>query len=271
MSHVLAQSGGLRSKGIFKPSGVPAAPLITVVTVVFNGKQVLEKAIQSVIEQPYSAIEYLVIDGGSTDGTVDLLRRYDDRIDHWVSEPDQGIYDAMNKALKLARGEWVYFLGADDVLLPVFDRVASALVEGAVCYGSVRFAGSGLVYDGPFNRYKIMQQNISHQAIFYPRSVYAAKAYDTRVRVFADYKYNIEVMGSGVPFVHMPEIVCVFNESGQSSHRDDAFLGALPQLIRANLGYRYFLIKLARNAAVKLFKNSPVHRLVRSLLRARNG
>ncbi len=110
--------GGLRTKGYFKLS-LPAKPLISVITVVSNGEKHLEKTIQSVMNQAYDNVEYIIIDGGSTDGTVDIIRRYDDQIDYWVSEPDSGIYDAMNKAASTSNGNWLYFIGADDVLYEV--------------------------------------------------------------------------------------------------------------------------------------------------------
>ncbi|MBS1544518.1 MAG: glycosyltransferase [Bacteroidetes bacterium] len=92
-------------------------PLITVITSVFNGADYLEETILSVIDQTYSPIEYIVIDGGSTDGTLDILRRYHAKITLWISERDTGIYDAWNKALKHAKGEWLCFIGSDDFFL----------------------------------------------------------------------------------------------------------------------------------------------------------
>ena len=89
-------------------------PLISIVTVSYNAAATIEDAIRSVLQQTYPHIEYIVIDGGSKDGTVDLLRRYDTQISHWVSEPDKGIYDAMNKGIALATGEYIGFLNADD-------------------------------------------------------------------------------------------------------------------------------------------------------------
>ena len=107
------QTGGLRTKGIEKnqPSG---DPLISVITVVFNGAATLENTILSVIGQAYKNVEYIIIDGGSTDATLDIIRMYEDNIDYWASEKDAGIYDAMNKGIALAKGDYIGMLNADD-------------------------------------------------------------------------------------------------------------------------------------------------------------
>jgi glycosyltransferase involved in cell wall biosynthesis len=93
-------------------------PLVSIITAVFNGHEHIASCIESVLQQDYPNIEHIILDGGSTDGTVRVLNSYGSRIAFWKSEPDQGVYDAWNKGLKLARGEWIAFLGADDTYLP---------------------------------------------------------------------------------------------------------------------------------------------------------
>ena len=93
---------------------IDAYPLVSIITIIFNEKESLKKTINSVINQTYENIEYIIIDGGSTDGTIEVIRYYEKQIDVWVSEPDNGIYDAMNKGLKLASGQWINFLNAED-------------------------------------------------------------------------------------------------------------------------------------------------------------
>lgn len=108
--------GGLRINRYFKKN-TEDKPLITVITVVFNDAAHLEKTILSVLSQSYDNVEYIIIDGGSTDGTLNIVQKYEHAIDYWVSENDQGIYDAMNKATKLSFGEAALFLNSGDCLL----------------------------------------------------------------------------------------------------------------------------------------------------------
>ena len=133
MSQVKAE-GGLRPQGIHKQS-LPGKPLITVITVVFNGAETLRDTIESVMMQSYGNIEHIIVDGGSSDATVDILRQYDHVIDYWLSEKDGGIYDAMNKGISLCSGEYVGMLNSDDMfsdenaLQDVADRFGTAKVD----------------------------------------------------------------------------------------------------------------------------------------------
>lgn len=126
--------GGLRIKGVEKIL-MQGKPLISVITVVFNGAATLEHTIRSVIEQTYDNIEHIIIDGGSTDATLDILRKYEDHIDYWVSEKDAGIYDAMNKGIALAKGKYIGMLNADDyfanpsALVKIATRLAASNVD----------------------------------------------------------------------------------------------------------------------------------------------
>ncbi len=107
--------GGLRNKGFLKES-YKDRPLISIVTVVFNSERYLEETILSVINQSYDNIEYIIIDGGSSDGTLDIIKKYENKINYWLSEKDSGIYEAMNKGIDLVTGDWVNFVNSSDTL-----------------------------------------------------------------------------------------------------------------------------------------------------------
>lgn len=109
--HIL--QGGLRTQGHYKKS-CQNRPLITIITAVYNGASYLEKTILSILNQDYENVEYIIIDGGSTDGTLDILKKYDDQIDYWISEKDKGISDAFNKGIQLSTGDYINFQGDGD-------------------------------------------------------------------------------------------------------------------------------------------------------------
>lgn len=250
--------GGRRTRGFHKPAGMTGRPLITVASVVFNAGADLRQALQCVLSQTYPNIELIVIDGGSTDMTLQVIRQFDQDIDYWISEPDSGIYNAMNKALAIAKGDWLIFLGADDFLSADLERIAPSLTNrNSVYYGNVRLKSSGRCYAGKFSKYKLMQQNICHQSIFYPRSIYKDKPYDEQCGILADHKYNLELVGSGTSFSYLEEEVAVFNDAGASSTGDRDFEARKLRLIYENFGVAYFAIKWIRNLAVKVLKGSP--------------
>lgn len=229
--------GGLRLRGQ-GPAGAPGRPLITVITVVKNGAATLEQALRSVLAQTYQPLEYVVFDGVSEDGTLDLLRRYDDRIAYWCSQADDGIYDAMNRAVALARGDWLLFLGADDQLRPGFSAAAAQCREpDTLYYGDVFMPQRGRRYDGPFTAAKLARRNICQQAIFYPRAVFAHDRFDTRYPVLADWVLNMHCQHDArFRFQYLPEVIAEFNDrTGVSALRvDDAFLRDYLGLLRAN-------------------------------------
>ncbi len=125
--------GGTRVRGDLNRSS-PDKPFLTVITVVFNGAATLEHTIRSVMEQTCRNIEYIIIDGGSTDATLDILRKYEEVIDYWVSEKDAGIYDAMNKGIVLARGDYIGMLNSDDYFASTsaLEKIALHLETGDI-------------------------------------------------------------------------------------------------------------------------------------------
>ena len=231
--------GGLRTQGYVKAAAGIADdaatsgghenryPLVTVITVVLNGAKTLEQTIISVITRNYDNIEYIIIDGGSTDGTLDIIKKYDHAIDYWVSEPDKGTYDAMNKALDVALGDRIYFLGSDDILVNNLRDIAPLFSNpGVIYYGDVYMIHRQQLYDGAFNGFKLVVKNICQQAIFYPRGVFQKYRFDTRYQTLADYHLNISCYADpDLSLTYVPELVAIFNDSsGASSARIDDVL-----------------------------------------------
>ena len=112
------QDGGLRTKGLFLKTSLSAKPLVSVVTPVYNAEDTIAETINSIISQSYENIEYIIIDGGSNDGTLEIIKAFEDRIAYWLSEKDGGMYEAVNKGFRAARGEIVSYLNADDIYNP---------------------------------------------------------------------------------------------------------------------------------------------------------
>lgn len=230
--------GGLRTRGHVKvAAGIDddtakgsdhesRHPLVTVITVVFNGAKTLEQAIISVLTRSYDNFELLIIDGGSTDGSLDIIKKYDHAIDYWVSEPDKGIYDAMNKALDVALGDRIYFLGCDDLLVNDLRDIAPLFRKrGVLYYGDVYMIHRHQLYDGAFNGFKLAVKNICQQAIFYPRGVFEKYRFDTQYQMLADYHLNMRCYADpDLSLAYVPELVAIYNDtSGASSSRvDDA-------------------------------------------------
>ncbi len=146
--------GGLRCQGYFKRNEKDK-PLISVITVVFNGEKYLEQTIQSVINQTYDNVEYIIIDGGSTDGTLDVIRKYEGMVDYWVSEGDEGISDAFNKGIELCSGEWHIILNADDW----FDKEAIEILVSFIKHKINVISGCSKVIDASGNIYKYYHSN----------------------------------------------------------------------------------------------------------------
>src|SRR5437867_11736008 len=155
------------------PRLVMNPPLISVITPTFNSGAKIAATVASVLSQKKELYEFLIIDGGSTDGTLAHLRAQGSAL-RYLAEPDEGIYDAMNKGIRLTGGRFLYFLGAGDRLLPGMLEAVAAEIRKLPCqgktsrptllYGNVDWSSYSRPYDGRFNRFKLLRRNICHQA-----------------------------------------------------------------------------------------------------------
>jgi len=214
--------GGLRTKGYFKKS-YEEKPLISIITVVFNGEKYLEETIQSVINQTYNNIEYIIIDGGSTDGTLDIIKKYENQIDYWVSEKDAGIYDAMNKGLKLSSGEYISFLNADDWYLE--DAIKSsveALTKSRLDYSisSVKRIPSNIISKPkyPLNAEMYQGMMYPHIGALIKREVYdSVGLFNTKYKLSADFDLALRIHIKGFKCVYVDTITGIIREGGVSA------------------------------------------------------
>lgn len=242
----------------------------TIVTVTYNAVSTLEKTMLSVIGQKWADLEYIIIDGKSTDGTVELVQKYSKHIDYFISEPDRGVYDAMNKGLDAATGDFLLFLGGDDVLYDdnVLANVSQHIKDfGSVYYGNVYRDGHKDFYCGRFNKLKLAVKNICHQAIFYPRDIYKKHKYQLSYKLLADHVMNIWLYPK-YRFIYMPVVVSVYSENGMSTNAIDAdFERDRKQIICESLGsfsYYYYkcrnLLKIFVKQVLKFITVSSVKR-----------
>jgi glycosyltransferase involved in cell wall biosynthesis len=170
------------------------SPSISVITVVRNGASVIADCIDSVLAQSIEDLEYIIIDGASTDGTLEIIRRYGDAISVCISEPDRGLYDAMNKGLRLARGRYVHFLNADDcyVAPDTLSRLLPQLDESTVCYGAMIYQeadGRQRRLGSPFSwSRELIESHIPQPTLFVPSKLYREVGeFDLNYRIAADY------------------------------------------------------------------------------------
>jgi glycosyltransferase involved in cell wall biosynthesis len=235
-----------------------AKPKIAVITVCYNAAAVIEQTIESVLRQTYDNIEYVVIDGGSTDGTVAILQKYSDRLSKWVSEPDKGIYDAMNKGIDLVTGNWVYFIGAGDELNNVLDGVAGKLVKtNCVYYGDVFREDIKQVYDGEYSAYRLAVLNICHQAIFYPLAALKKYRYNTKYPLLADHELNMRIYGDkDFVFEYMPLIIANYEGDGLSALSWDLdFFKDKMKIVKESFPLPVYLYALTRRKMARLLTN----------------
>ena len=216
-------SGGIRLRGSAQKAS-PQKPLVSVITAVFNGEAFIASCIESVLSQDYPNIEHIVLDGGSTDGTVAILRKYQDQIAFWQSEPDNGVFDAWNKGLDLACGEWIAFLGADDCYLP---GAVSAYIELAQQNPEAEFLSSRARLDHPtgwsptfggpweWPRFATAMSTI-HVGTMHHRNLFKRFGkFDSSYRIAGDYEFMLRSR-DGLSAAFTPAVTVIMRAGGLS-------------------------------------------------------
>jgi len=209
---------------------------ISVITVCYNAASTLEKTILSVLNQTYPNIEYIIIDGGSTDGSVDIIRKYADQLAYWVSEPDKGIYDAMNKGIDCCNGEWINFMNAGDTFYA--DNTISLLGKYlGDCTAGIIYGDTNCIFDWGEKicralPLEMMKDRIvfSHQASFVKRTIMQKYKFDVNYKIVSDYKFFYERFLEGEKFFYIP--ICITNYDTVSGISISYFLEGLKETAR---------------------------------------
>lgn len=268
---------GLRTKGYFKTT-LPDKPLVSIITVVFNGRKYLEETILSVLTQTYDNVEYIIIDGGSTDGTLDIICKYEDAIDYWVSESDKGISDAFNKGISCSTGEIIGIINADDWYeKEAVQFVINAFLEdrqvGVLCGLLQYWKGDKKDYCFSSNpAFLNKEMTINHPTVFVKKEIYQKfGAFDESYRYAMDYELVLRFFYNSVKFRSLNHVLSNMRLKGTS---DKNWMRALSEVRNAKMKYSprtkayiYFYYQILRKSFSKILDRlslSVINNLYRS-------
>jgi len=197
---------------------------LSIITPTYNSEKTIEACILSVLNQNFTDYEHIIIDGNSNDNTIAILKKYTHL--KWISETDKGIYDAMNKGISMAQGEWLYFLGSDDIIYKTdtfqsfFSEIKS---ETQIAYGNVKFKNSENIFNGIYDYEKLIMQNICHQAIIYKKNIFEQYGfYKLKYTYLSDYEFNIRTFcNQEIKWQFVNHIISIYNEEGVSKIKFD--------------------------------------------------
>jgi glycosyltransferase involved in cell wall biosynthesis len=203
---------------------------VSIITSVFNGEEYLENTIRSVLNQSYSNIEYIVIDGGSTDGTLDIIKQYERRISYWESARDKGVYDGMNRGISLATGELIGLINSDDFYFPI---TVETIVKNHIDFDADLYHGNYMVYRDYktyfyYRKFKRRIQNpvksdiiediIFHPTCFIKKDVYDTLGlYNTKYSIASDLDFFYRLMENNCIFHYIDQCLVGFRSGGLSS------------------------------------------------------
>ena len=240
-------------------------PLISIVTVCYNAATTIEQTILSVINQNYKNYEYIIIDGGSKDGTINTIKKYSDKITYWISEPDKGIYDAMNKGASKASGDFIQFLNAGDwlsdneILFNIFNN--NNYKDKDVIYGDMIIRRSdGVYYAKPEELYLFKYYfPLYHPSTFISKNTFLKYKFDINYKISADFKIFRDIYYDNGKFAYLP--IAITNFDGiygisSSGYAIEIFIerGKITGNIKSlkwKFSYLYFILQLKIKAIIK--------------------
>ena len=252
------------------------APKISIITVCYQAVGTIEQTIVNVIDQTYSNVEYIIIDGASNDGTVDIIKRYQDQIAYWISEPDTGIYEAMNKGINKASGDYVYFLGADDCLFN------ANCMETISCYLQTSqpdvLCGRIYVVDDvlgtkmqrltgrPLTCEEVFCGLIApHQGMFVRSDLMKQYKYNEHYRIAGDYDLFLRLIKDGRSIQYVDEIVAFYSNGGIGCSRTMPRVYECIDSIRNNLSEDY-VAKYQQKEGIGERSRVQLDRFIRKIL-----
>lgn len=262
----------------FKVSHFTKLPLVTVITVVLNGEKYLEQTIQSVINQTYPNVEYIIIDGGSTDGTLSIIKKYEDKIDYWVSERDKGIYDAFNKGIIVSTGHIIGIINSDDwyelnaIETMVYKRLSTKaeIIHGILQYHDEGSKKRELFFANDALLYKDM--TVNHPTVFVSRDCYQnIGLFRHDFHIAMDYELLLRAKVSGVSFLFVEECIANMRLGGKS---DKGWLKARLEVAKAKSlhlsgtfnHYLYFAYQLIKGMSRIILERLGLHFIVKFYL-----
>ena len=195
---------------------------LSIITINYNNRDGLRKTIDSVISQSFKDFEWIVIDGGSTDGSKGLIEQYAEHFSYWVSEPDKGVYNAMNKGVAKANGDYLSFMNSGDVYADenVLLNVFSTSPFQDLLYGDwiLQYTDRQVRVEEPkaLTLERLFFWSICHQAMFVKTTLLKQKGYDESYRIIADWKRWLEAVTEGCSVCYIAELICVFDCTGMS-------------------------------------------------------
>lgn len=198
-------------------------PLVSIITIVYNGEKHLQQTIESVLSQSYKHIEYLVVDGGSTDNSLNIIRSFDARITGWKSEKDRGISDAFNKGLDMAKGEIIGIINADDWYEPdAVEKAVGLIKDSDIVYGDLRLIKDGksdFVLKGN-HRFLESEMTINHPTVFVKKNCYVQWGiFDEKYKCAMDYELMLRFKTHGSQFKHIPFVLANMRWEGMSDSK----------------------------------------------------
>lgn len=205
---------------------------LSIITINYNNKDGLLRTINSVVGQTFNDYEWIVVDGGSNDGSKEVLEQFANHFSWWVSEPDKGIYNAMNKGIEHASGDWLLFLNSGDWLFDngVLSRVFNTQYDADILYGDVMYhwpdARGKQLEQKPetLSLYYLYSDTLCHQSTFYSRSIFDNHKYNEGLHICSDWALYIQLLIENYRFTHLPFCISNFAQDGISTHLNETHL-----------------------------------------------